>query len=171
MPEHASLNPDDLVFARLACSKLAGSLQGVLSVGLQSLVSGVPEPKQWFSYRFHRLRSLAVVLEMVVFKPPAPEAALQLGRYSRDLDAALRQLSEESLAVAPLLPGTSDDTLLKVRAAMVKVYDLLQTCATFMGLDLPEISKSREVSFLILNALPELANNYKPRQVPASKPS
>src|SRR5260370_36269268 len=171
MPEHASLNPDDLVFARLACSKLAGMLQGVLSAGLQSLVTGVPEPKQWFSYRFNRLCALAVVLETVVFKPFAPEPARQLNQYSRELDAALRQLSEESLAVAPLLPGTSDDTLLKVRAAMIKVYDLLQTCATFLGLDLPEISKSREVSFLVLNALPELANNSRPLQVPASKPS
>jgi hypothetical protein len=171
MTEHASLNPDDLVFARLACSKLARMLQGVLSVGLPSLVTGGPEPKQWFTYRFHRLSALAVVLEIVVFKRPVPETAHELGQYSRELDAALRQLSEESLAVAPLLPGTTSDTLVKLRAAMIKVYDLLQTCAAFLGLDLPEISKSRKASLDVLEALPELANNYKSLKVPASRPS
>jgi len=146
-------------------------LQGVLSIGFGSLVSGVPEPKQLFSYRFHRLRALAVVLEMVVFKPPAPEIARQLGQYSRELDAALRRLHEESIAVAPLLPGTSADTLLKVRAAMNKVYDVLQACATLLGLDLPEISKSREASLFVLEMLPATAKDYSSPQVPASKPS
>ncbi len=159
--EQESMNPDELVFARLACSKLAGMLQGVLSIGLGSLVSGVPEPNQWFSYRFHRLCALAVVLETVVLKPAAPEKARQLRQHSSELEAALHHLHEESVSVAPLLPGTSADRLLKLKAATVKVYDLLQACADFLGFDLPEISKSRGASLLVLDALPATARDYK----------
>jgi hypothetical protein len=170
MAEQIPSNGDELVFGRLVCTKLATKLQGVLSIGFGSLVSGMPEPKQWFTYRFYRLRALAVALETVVFKPPAPEKARQLAQYSSNLDAALGQLEEESLAVAPLLPGTSYDTLLKLRAATIKVYDLLQTCAAFLGLDLPEISRSRESSILVLDALPATANNW-PSVAPVLKSS
>jgi hypothetical protein len=106
MAEHILRNADELVFARIACSKLAGMLQGVLSIGIQSLVSGVPEPKEWFSYRFHPLSALAVVLDTVAFKDPASETSYQLRHYSTELEAALHQLQEESISVAPLLPDT-----------------------------------------------------------------
>jgi len=161
MPKLQSLNPEELVFARLACSKLAKNLQGVLSIGFQSLVSGAPDPKQWFSYRFHRLCALAVVLESVVIEPPAQETVRHLKQYSGDLDAALCRLQEESLAIAPLLPGTTEQVLSSLRASTIKVYDLLQACATFLGVDLPEITKSREASLLVLDALPATSDSYR----------
>jgi hypothetical protein len=87
-----ALPAEELRLAQLACAKLAGMLQGAISVGLSALVTGVPEPLTFLEERFRVMAGFAVVLNAVSGKPGAQQVVFQLRDRAREISDGLDDL-------------------------------------------------------------------------------
>ena len=85
---------DELRLTQLACAKLAGLVQGVLSIGLPALVTRAPEPRGFLDNRFQVMTGFAPVLHSISGKPGGQQEILLLREKSRDVLMALEELRQ-----------------------------------------------------------------------------
>ena len=94
------ISPDELAFARYACLKLLRTLQGALSIGVSSLLTGVPEPKAFFEERAKVLMSLATVLTTIAVKSTTSKAHIQLRASAERVVRAMDSLCQALISLA-----------------------------------------------------------------------
>src|SRR5262249_22918355 len=70
MTPNEVLHDDELLLARLACSKLAGMVRALVSVGIGLCSAARPQATEFLSAHLENVKSVAVVLQCVVEKPP-----------------------------------------------------------------------------------------------------
>src|SRR4051812_40461988 len=87
-----ALPADESRLAQLACAKLAGMLQGAISVGLSALATGVPEPLTFLEERFRVMAGFALVLNAVSGKPGAQPVVFRLRDRAREISSGLDDL-------------------------------------------------------------------------------
>lgn len=143
-PATAAVDADELRLAQLACAKLAGLVQGTLSIGLPALVTCVPEPRGFLEDQFRVMTGFALVLHSVSGKPGGQHEILRLRERSRDVLTALddlRRRLEEHLDS----PGQRSGGFDPARHAAVALFDALGAYADLTHLDRSRITKVKDV--------------------------
>ena len=92
--------------AQLACAKLAGMLQGAITVGLSALVTGIPEPLTFLEERFRVMAGFALVLNAVSGKPGAQQVVLRLRDRAREISNRLDDLRPRLMELVERQPPT-----------------------------------------------------------------
>jgi hypothetical protein len=135
---------DEIRLAQLACAKLAGLLQGTLSIGLPALVTGVPDPRTFLEERFRVMSGFAIVLHSISAKSGSQQETLRLrdrsGEVSRGLEDLRRHLLDhlDPSVNPPLTYQSARDSASTVCDALAEYGDLLE-------LDRSHISKVKAV--------------------------
>ena len=160
------MDADELHLAQLSCLKLVKLLQGTLSIGLPSLVTGVPDPQRFLGERFRVMEALAIVLGTVAGRPVIAETILQLTRYSDQLQEELRQLHRELLSAQPTISEGTPDALRQAKNATGRLFDILTSLAGLLIVETPLVSETKGMAFQLLDSTLKLSESYNsdPRQ-------
>jgi hypothetical protein len=154
------MDADELHLAQLACVKLVKLLQGTLSIGLPSLVTGVPEPQQFLRERFRVMEALAIVLGTVAGRPVVAEAILQLKQYSDELQAELQQLHRELLSAQRTISESSPDSFGQAKDTTGRLFEIAAALARFLKIETPLVSETKGMALQLLDATLKLSQSY-----------
>ena len=160
-PAIAGIDSDELRLAQLACGKLAGLVQGALSVGLPALVTAVPEPRSFFDDRFRVMTGFALVLHSISGKPDGQRTIEQLRERSQ---AILTALDELRLRLLEHLDssGESAGTLALVRPAASALCDAIGAYGDLIQLDRSRIAKVKSVVLQVFDGVDSLNELSQP---------
>jgi hypothetical protein len=154
MVETKAPGSDELRLAQLACAKLAGLVQGALSVGLPALVTGVPEPRAFLHDRFRVLGAFAVVLHAACWPAGDTQAVLRLREKSSRLSSLLEDLRVQLLAA--LDAPDPARALGPARTTALAFFDAVEAYAALLQLTGATILKAKAVVLQTFDALRDL---------------
>lgn len=150
------LETDDVCFAQTACIKLVKLLQGTLSVGLPSLVTGFPDSRLFFDEAFHVMEAYATVLQTIGGKASATELILHLRRCSGELHNEIRRLRGELMAATPGAGGQTNHSFRAARDATERICDLIGEYTHMLGRDLALFAEIKALSLRLFDCIPEM---------------
>ncbi len=153
-PATVAIDADELRLAQLTCAKLAGLVQGVLSIGLPALSAGVPEPRGFLEDRFRVMTGFALVLHSVSGKPHGQGEVLRLRERSREILTALDDLHRllEHLDSSGEPTGTFDPA----RDAAIALCDAIGAYADLIQLDRSRIARMKGVVLQVFDGVENL---------------
>ena len=131
---------DDLRLAQLACAKLAGMLQGVLSVGLPGLVGAGPDPQVFFKSQFEFLLGYARVLHTV-----GANGTDEVTRLRKQSLAVLTSLGDLQRALEECAAAPPAPELRRARTAATAVCDAVRAYGETVHLDTPLLASFKEI--------------------------
>lgn len=142
---------DPFALERLACARLAGMVQGVLTVGVPLLVYGEIDPREFFDGRFCQLQAFATVLGCASGGPEVSERVSRLRVASRDIGASLCRVEKDVFAAIERPPGPTriGDAL---QPAVDELFDALAAYANALGAD-AGVTAMRDIVSRFLAAL------------------
>jgi hypothetical protein len=160
-PATVGVDADELRLAQLACAKLAGLVQGALSIGLPALRTGVPEPRGFLVDRFRVMTGFALVLHSVSGKPGGQHEVLRLRERSRDVLAALEDLRQRLLEYLDSSGGAAR-TLAPARNAASTLCDAIDAYADLIQLDRSRITRVKGVVQQVFDGVENLKSVGEP---------
>jgi hypothetical protein len=160
-PTASAIPPDELRLAQLACGKLAGLVEGTLSIGVPALVSGVPAPRPFIETQFRILTGFAIVLNSVAAAPGGQAVILHLRENSGAVLAALETL--ESLLLEYLArPGHATRPLTAARAAALALCDAIADYAEQVQLDGSRVGRAKEIASRVFDEVERMIDTARP---------
>jgi hypothetical protein len=162
-PTTIAIDADELRLAQLACAKLAGLVQGALSVGLPAQVTGIPEPRAFLGEQFRVMEGFALVLHSVSGKAGSTQEILRLRERSREVMNALEDLRRHLFAHLDS-PRGSSPTLHPARQAASALCDAIGEYGRLIQLDRSPIAKVKAVVMQVFKAVADL---NAPQESPA----
>lgn len=155
-PAEAPVADDEIRLGQLACQKLAGLVEGALTIGLPALVTGCPEPRDFLSRQFALMSSFAQVLHTVAQPPGTPLDILQLRQHSLAVSNAvahLRTFLDAALDERPV-PSRSLDP---IPSAALALYDRLEEYSRLIHADRSRLTPMKEVVGPLVEGVRQLA--------------
>jgi hypothetical protein len=149
-PATIAIDGDELRLAQLACAKLAGMVQGTISVGLIALSHGLPEARGLFEKSFQVMNGFALVLHSVSGRPGDADEILRLRESSREVLVALDDLRQRLLEYLESRAGAAV-TLAPARQAACTLCDAIAAYADLIQLDPSRINAVKDVVLQVLD--------------------
>jgi hypothetical protein len=147
------LDEDEWHLARLCCVKFAKQLQGMLSIGLSALVTGIPDPASFFPDCFQVLDSHAIVLHTISGHMGASEQILRLRRQSASLRDGLRLLQQVINSTIANRANGQQVALDLIGQAATAVCDQLTGYASLIGIALPLVGDIKLMTNWLVTSL------------------
>jgi hypothetical protein len=164
MLEPTTIDADELRLAQLACAKLAGLVQGALSVGLAlpinqpASATGFPDPRLFFDERFRVLTGFALVLHSVSGMPQQIQRLREKSRQVLTTSDELRRRLSDHLDS----PAEPAGTLVEARNAASALCDALRAYGDLIQLDPTQIAKVKGVVLQLFNGLENMSRVDEP---------
>jgi hypothetical protein len=153
---------DELRLAQLACARLAAMVQGVLSVGLPGLRTGVPESRSFFDQWFRVMNGFALVLHHSdSAKPGGQETTRRLREQSTEVLAALEELRQRLFEYLDS-SGETARTLTAARSAVANLCDAIDGYADLIHLDRSRITKVKGVVLQVFDGVESMSAERAP---------
>ncbi len=160
-PMTDSVSVDELKLAQLACAKLAGIVQGTLSIGLAALVTGVPDPRGFLETQFRVMTGYALVLHTVSGKPGGQQLIHQTRDKSRAVLMALADL--EHLLLDQPHPSADPSPMFPLaRDVASRLCDALREYADLVKLDASRIDKVKGVVLQVFDGVENMKRVAEP---------
>jgi len=128
------LATDEIELARIVCDKLAKRLQGTLSVGVPSFVTGVPKFASFLDDQFEVMKALAIVLHTLSGRPSVTALILQSRKISADLRTELDNLREDIIAAKQALSDQKPDPFSRAKKSTANIGDLIHSFMNLLGM-------------------------------------
>jgi hypothetical protein len=155
---------DELRLAQFACAKLAGMVQGAVSIGLPALVSGESgafDSRIFLEQQFRVMTGFALVLHTVSGKPGAVEEILRLRDRSRAVLTTLDDLQDLLLHHQESSDGPTP-TFQSARDSAFALCDAIAEYADLVKLDRSRIAKVKEVVLQVFDGVENMNQVGKP---------
>lgn len=159
MTPNEVLHDDELLLARLACSKLAGMVKGLVSVGIGLCSAARPQATEFLSTHLENIKSFAVVLQCVGGKPA--DLLYQLKERANKIRLLLDAFQQNFLALAntqELAPDKVREAADSLANTYAELCQALQDFADLIGLE-ADFAKDKDVARRMVDEL--LLNRQK----------
>lgn len=154
-PTAVAAEVDDTRLAQLACLKLAGMVQGAISVGLPGVVSGTPDPRAFFDAHLEVLTGYARVLHTSGGTSDRHEETLRLRERSK---AVLTALASFRRALFNYLDAPADaaPSLEPARNAGAALCDALRDYGEMIAVDGARLLRVKEVVLQVFDGVEDM---------------
>jgi hypothetical protein len=148
-----AIGDEELAFARQVCLRLAGRLQGAVSIGVPAARVGAPDPGPFWEQCLGDLQAFAVVLNTVSGTPGSVAEVMRLRQRS---GAVLQSLEEFRRCILACLPGAPLPVLRAAAASAARLCDALDEMGRQLALEPDPIARVKAVVAQVFEATESL---------------
>lgn len=157
----AWMNEDEFQLADLSSIKLVKRLQGTLSIGVPALVTGGPDPRNFFPEQFRKMNAHCVVLGTISGKIEATESLLKLRQCSHELEKAIDLLQQKVSHFLDVDQPGDECNFEAIRDSAVGVCDKIAEFRGLLALDSSLIAKVKATIVQLVDAMPNFVREER----------
>jgi hypothetical protein len=160
-PTTAAIPVDELRLAQLACTKLAGIVQGTVSVGLSGVVTGVPDPRVFLDDQFDVMIGYGRVLHTIAGTPAGQQEIARLRERSQAVLTALAKLRRDLYDYLDA-PANATPSLRPARDSAAALCDALGKYGSMVQIDLSRVQRVTEVVLQMFDTVEDIITGRVP---------